>query len=190
MDAQGRAATFTGGSCLDWAGGRTGDGYAAQGNILVSHETVDAVAEAYEDSVGPLAKRLLVALTAAQHAGGDRRGQQSAALLVVRDRGGYGGCNDRMVDLRVDYHAMPIAELERLYTLHQLLFGEMPEHEWVTVDDTLASEMRERLAALGYFQGKLEDAFAAWVAAENLEERSRGNERVDPAVLAELRKSR
>ena len=123
VDAQGRGATFTGSACHDWAGGRTGTGYAAQGNILVSGETVDALAGSFEASRGPLAERLLEALAAAQAAGGDKRGQQSAALIVVERDGGYAGLSDSLVDLRVDDHEAPIEELRRLYELHEQLFG-------------------------------------------------------------------
>src|ERR687893_400375 len=111
VDRDGRAASFTGSECMEWAGGRTGDGYAAQGNILVSGETVDALAETFEASRGPLAERLLACLAAAQAAGGDRRGQQSASLLVVERDGGYAGLSDAVVDLRVDDHPDPIVEL-------------------------------------------------------------------------------
>jgi uncharacterized Ntn-hydrolase superfamily protein len=189
VDAQGRASSYTGAACLDWAGGATGDCYAAQGNILVSEETVIALARTFEATAGRLlAERLLEALAAAQRAGGDRRGQQSASLLIVKAGGGYGGTSDVMVDLRVDDHATPIDELRRLYEMHDLLFGETPEEEWVPVDQTLASELRERLAALGYRDESLEAAFNAWVGTENLEERAKGIERIDPVVLAELRK--
>ncbi|HXV33971.1 MAG TPA: DUF1028 domain-containing protein [Gaiellaceae bacterium] len=187
VDAHGRAATYTGSECLEWAGGTAGPGYAAQGNILVSAATVDALAAAFEPSAGrPLAERLLECLAAAQAAGGDRRGQQSAALLVVRTDGGYGGTSDVAVDLRVDDHPRPVEELARLFRLHALLFGETPEHEWLDVDATLAAELRERLAALGY-DGELQEALAAWAGVENLEERVRGAGRIDPVVLAELR---
>ena len=189
VDREGRTATFTGSACLEWAGGRAGPGYAAQGNILVSRTTVDALAERFERSTGtPLANRLLGCLAAAQRAGGDRRGQQSAALLVVREGGGYAGLSDTLVDLRVDDHAAPIGELERLYRLHQLLFGETPEEEWLEVDAGLEREIGERLAALGYRADTIEAAFAAWTATENLEERVRGFTRIDPVVLAELRR--
>ena len=187
VDAQGRAATYTGLGCLEWAGGRTGDGYAAQGNILVSGDTIDAMAMAYEGSAGaPLAERLIGALTAAQDAGGDRRGQQSAALLVVQRDGGYGGLSHVLIDLRVDDHPTPIAELRRLYDQHQLLFGETPRTEWLTVDDVLARELTDRLGALGY-DGTLADAFARWAGTENLEERIDGVAHIDPVVLKELR---
>jgi uncharacterized Ntn-hydrolase superfamily protein len=189
VDAQGNAATYTGSSCLEWAGGITGDGYAAQGNILVSEETVTALGRTFEQTAGrPLAERLLEALVAAQAAGGDRRGQQSAALLVVRKDGGYMGTDDRVADLRVDDHAAPIEELRRIYELHELLFGETPDGEWLDVDEQLALELRERLDALGYEHEDLVQAFLTWAGTENLEERVRGVDRVDPVVLAELRK--
>ncbi len=188
VDGHGRAATFTGSACLDWAGGVTGEGYAAQGNILVSEETVAGLASGFEGSAGrPLAERLLEGLAAAQLAGGDRRGQQSAALLVVRSEGGYGGMTDVAVDLRVDDHAEPIAELRRLHEQHELLFGQTPEEEWVLVDEELAEELRLRLAGLGYVAESLERAFNAWVGTENLEERVKGVERLDPVVLEALR---
>jgi len=187
VDARGRGASYTGSACFDWAGGRTGAGYAAQGNILVSAATVDALAQTFEGSTGkPLAERLLDCLAAAQAAGGDRRGQQSAALLVVERDGGYGGLSDVLVDLRVDDHERPIAELARLYGLHQAIFGKTPQQQWIEVDDALADELRGRLARLGY-DGDLAEAFARWAGNENLEERVDGVERIDPVVLEELR---
>jgi uncharacterized Ntn-hydrolase superfamily protein len=189
VDARGNAATYTGAKCLEWAGGLTGQGYAAQGNILVSEDTVAALARRFEDTAGkPLAHRLLDALAAAQAAGGDRRGQQSASLYIVRKGGGYGGNFDVAVDLRVDDHPTPIEELARLYEQHDLLFGETPAEEWLDVDEQLALELRERLDRLGYDDKDLGAAFVAWAGAENLEERVDGIERVDPVVLAELRK--
>jgi uncharacterized Ntn-hydrolase superfamily protein len=187
VDGNGQAATYTGSACLDWAGGVTGEGYAAQGNILVSQETVTALAETFEASSGALVERLLQALAAAQLAGGDRRGQQSAALLVVRKDGGYMGTSDVLVDLRVDDHEAPIEELERIYGLHDLLFGETPEEEWLEVDERLAAELRERLDRLGYEGKALPEAFEAWADTENFEERVDGIDRIDPVVLAELR---
>jgi uncharacterized Ntn-hydrolase superfamily protein len=188
VDARGGAATFTGGECLEWAGGRTGAGYAAQGNILVSGETVDALATTFEATRGhALAERLLESLAAAQAAGGDRRGQQSAALLVVERDAGYANLSDIVVDLRVDDHARPVEELNRLYGLHQALFGTTPPEEWVEVDDALRAELTDRLARLGY-DSDLDDAFRRWAGSENLEERVDGVERIDPVVLEELRR--
>ena len=186
VDSEGRSASFTGEECLDWAGGRTGPCYAAQGNILVSAATVDALAEAFEGSSGPLADRLLDCLDAAQAAGGDRRGQQSAAILVVEKDGGYAKLSDVVVELRVEDHQRPLEELRRLYRLHEALFGETPREEWLTVDDSLADELRGRLSKLGY-EGELEDAFNRWAGNVNLEERVDGVEEIDPVVLEELR---
>ena len=182
VDAAGRGATFTGDECLDWAGGRTGPGYAAQGNILVSDETVDALAESFESSSGPLAERLIDALAAAQAAGGDKRGQQSAALIVVRRDGGYAGLSDLLVGLRVDDHAAPIDELHRIYGLHQQLFGQTPRDEWLPVDEEVRAEIAGHLARLGY--ERLED----WAGSANLEERVDGEDEIDPVVLDELRR--
>ena len=183
VDAAGWSATYTGSGCHDWAGGRAGDGYAAQGNILVSADTVDALAETFEAGDGPLAERLLEALAAAQAAGGDSRGQQSAALLVVQRDGGYAGLSDVLVDLRVDDHEAPIEELRRLVAVHDQLFGSTPRDRWLAVDDELRAEIAERLAALGY--ERLED----WAGVANLEERVDGEDEIDPIVLAELRRS-
>ena len=186
VDAKGNAATYTGKECMDWAGGRTGEGYAAQGNILVSAETVDAMAESFEGSSGALAVRLIDALAAAQAAGGDSRGQQSSALLVVQRDGGYARMSDTVVELRVEDHERPIEELRRIYKLHDEIFGTTPRRLWLDVDDELAGELRERLAKLGY-EGELEDAFTRWTGKENLEDRVDGIEQIDPVVLEALR---
>jgi uncharacterized Ntn-hydrolase superfamily protein len=188
VDRRGRGATFTGEECHEWAGGRTGDGYAAQGNILVSAATVDALAVTFEANAHlELAERLIECLAAAQAAGGDRRGQQSAALLVVQTDAGYAKLTDTLVDLRVDDHERPIPELRRLFSLHRELFGVTPPEDWLDVDDELASELRRRLAKLGY-SGELEQSFTDWAGAANLEERVEGVARVDPIVLEALRK--
>ena len=188
VDGQGRGATFTGPECHEWAGGRTGDGYAAQGNILVSQETVDALAATFEANAHlELPERLLECLAAAQAAGGDRRGQQSASLLVVEKDAGYANLSDVVVDLRVDDHSRPIAELRRLFDLHREIFGVTPEEDWVEVDERLRAELQQRLTKLGY-DGDLQYAFEAWAGTENLEERVAGIERIDPIVLDALRK--
>ncbi len=188
VDGTGRAATFTGEACHGWAGGRTGECYAAQGNILVSAATVDALAATFEsNSHLELAERLIECLAAAQAAGGDRRGQQSASLLLVEKDAGYAKLSDTVVDLRVDDHERPIAELRRLFSLHRELFGVTPQEDWLDVDDTLARELRDRLTKLGY-AGDLERAFADWAGTANLEERVDGLTRIDPIVLTALRK--
>ena len=184
VDGEGRAATYTGAECHAWAGGRTGDGYAAQGNILVSAETVDALAETFESTAGqPLAERLIDCLDAAEAAGGDSRGRQSAALLVVERDGGYAGLSDTLVDLRVDDHADPLGELRRIYGLHDDLFGKTPREEWIAVDDTLRAELDELLSRAGHA------SLADWAGVANLEERVDGEDQIDPVVLARLRES-
>lgn len=182
VDSQGRGATFTGDECHDWAGGRVGAGYAAQGNILVSADTVDALADTFEASAGrPLVERLLDCLDAAQAAGGDRRGQQSAAILVVGPEQGYAGLSDVLVDLRVDDHARPLEELRRLFGIHQELFGKTPRSQWIDVDAATRKEIEACLAVLGF--ERLED----WAGVENLEERVDGEDAIDPFVLERLR---
>jgi uncharacterized Ntn-hydrolase superfamily protein len=184
VDAEGRAATFTGDECHAWAGGRTGTGYAAQGNILVSGATVDALAETFEATTETsLAERLLDCLDAAEAAGGDSRGRQSAALLVVERDGGYAGLSDILVDLRVDDHPDPLVELRRIYRLHDALFGRTPREKWVPVDDALRGELDSLLAKTGHA------TLADWAGVENLEERVDGEDSIDPVVLHRLRES-
>lgn len=122
IDAKGNAVAYTGAETNAWAGHRVGKNYAAQGNILAGEEVVLAMGEAFEKTEGSLAEKLIAALESGQAAGGDKRGQQSAALLVVRKNGGFGGFNDRYIDLRVDDHAQPIQELKRIYKLYEKTF--------------------------------------------------------------------
>ena len=148
---------------------------------------MDALAETFESSAGrPLAERLLDCLDAAQAAGGDRRGQQSAALLVVEKDAGYAQLSDVVVDLRVDDHPRPLEELRRVYRLHDALFGRTPKEEWLDVDDALRVDMMDRLVRLGY-AGPLEQMLPAWAGTENYEMRVEGVERIDPVVLEALR---
>jgi uncharacterized Ntn-hydrolase superfamily protein len=166
VDRHGGSSSYTGPECVAWAGHRTGPSYAAQGNILVGAETVDALASTFEGTAGdPLADRLVECLAAAQSAGGDRRGQQSAALLVVEADGGYGRLSDVLVDLRVDDHP----------------FGVTPRAEWRPLEEPLRSEVNERLQRLGY--ASLDD----WAGVANLELRVDGEEAIDPVVLDALR---
>ena len=182
VDRNGGSAAHTGPNCHEWAGHRTGEGYAAQGNILVSQATVDALAETFEAGAGQsLARRLIDCLAAAQVAGGDKRGQQSAALLVVQAGAGYAGLTDVIVDLRVDDHERPIEELRRLYGLHDLLFGVTPDEDWLPLDGALADEVSGLLNRTGY------TSLREWAGAANLEERMRDEPRIDPVVLEALR---
>jgi uncharacterized Ntn-hydrolase superfamily protein len=184
VDGQGDSASWTGPDCNEWAGGRTGPCYAAQGNILVGEETVAALASTFEATTQlPFVQRLLECLVAAQAAGGDRRGQQSASVLVVQRDGGYAGMSDLLVDLRVDDHERPIEELRRIYALHQRLFELSPREDWLPLDGELRSEVDERLARLGY------ETLDAWAGVENLEERVDGEDAIDPVVLEALRET-
>jgi uncharacterized Ntn-hydrolase superfamily protein len=190
VDAQGRAAAFTGRECYDWAGHVVGPGYACQGNILAGERVVQAMAEAFEGAKGPLAERLIEALRAGQAAGGDARGQQSAALLIVKEKGGYAGLTDRWIDLRVDDHPEPIEELARLLKLHQLYFGET--REVIKLDADRIKSVQTMLKALGYYAGEItgqldeatQKALEDFHNVENLEMRKQKEaDRLDAEVL-------
>jgi uncharacterized Ntn-hydrolase superfamily protein len=155
VDARGNAATFTGSGCFPWAGGRTGDGYAVQGNILVGKETIDAMAAAFESTGGELEERLLAALVAGGKAGGDRRGEQSAALLVVRKGAGYDG-QDNFVDLSVYDHATPIAELVRLQKLNHLHFRASKPENLIPVTGQIAHELQQIWTTRGFWTGPVD----------------------------------
>ena len=195
VDAEGNAAAFTGAECFDWAGHIIGEHYTCQGNILVSEGTVKAMAETFEGTQGALADRLLAALRAGQKAGGDRRGKQSAAILVVREKGGYGGFNDRYMDLRVDDHATPIEELAKLLKLHNLYLGETDPDNLVKIEGAVAKEIQEILVRTGYYQGSATAAYDAttkkalrdFVSTENLEERWRDDDLLDGVILEFMR---
>ncbi len=147
-------------------------------------ETVDALVETFEASAGKrLAERLVDSLDAAEAAGGDSRGRQSAALLVVERDGGYANLSDVLVDLRVDDHPDPLVELRRIYRLHHALFGTTPRDEWLAVDDTLRAELDGLLRRVGH------PDLASWAGVENLEERVDGDAEIDPVVLERLREA-
>ena len=156
VDAKGNAASFTGKECFPWAGGVTGENYACQGNILVNEETVTQMAEVFEKSQGDLASRLLEALDAAQDAGGDSRGMQSAAILVVKPEGGYGGFNDRFIDLRVDDHPNPIKDLMRIYDLHKLYFTNTDPDRIRKIEGDVEKKIAKALIQLDYFRATQE----------------------------------
>jgi uncharacterized Ntn-hydrolase superfamily protein len=188
VDVHGDAATYTGDDCHDWAGGRTGASYAIQGNILTGPEVVEEMERAWltTDPDVPLAQRLFAALVAGDAAGGDRRGRQSAAILVASTEGGYADSTDIVVDLRVDDAAAPIPELGRLLDLHDLYFGKADPATAIALDGELADEVRRRLAALGHTQDDLDAALADWAGVENFEERLLAGH-IDPTVLEQLR---
>jgi uncharacterized Ntn-hydrolase superfamily protein len=192
VDAEGNAASFTGRECIDWAGGTIGEGYSAQGNILASPAVVTAMAEVFENTGGDLATRLIGALAAGDAAGGDKRGRQSAALLVVSPAGGYGGTTDVVADLRVDDHRDPVRELARLLDIHRVLFTKPGPEDLVALDDALRDEIAAALVTTGYASEGVDETelakslerFAGW---ENLEERIVSWGSIDRHVLAALR---
>ncbi|WP_226643272.1 DUF1028 domain-containing protein [Mesobacillus subterraneus] len=189
IDAEGNGATFTGTYCYDWAGGVTGKHFAAQGNILVDENTVKAMAETFESTEGSLTHRLLQALNAGQQAGGDSRGQQSAALLVVKEKGGYGGYNDRYIDLRVDDHPEPITELIRIYGLQQLYFAKAKPDNVVAIEGEVRETVVQHLKHLDYLKAhpaddeELHKALTAYIHTENFEEREQEKGKIDLEVL-------
>jgi uncharacterized Ntn-hydrolase superfamily protein len=191
VDARGRAFTFTGEGCFDWAGGRIGKNYAAQGNILAGARVVDTLAETFESTRGELASRLVAALAAGQGAGGDKRGQESAALLVVRKKGGYAGFNDRYIDLRVDDHAQPIDELKLMLDLKQLYLGKTKTEDIIPVNSNIAHELQGMMIVRGYYAGALNGqwdettrhAFREFAGVENLEDRLLDGPNIDRVVL-------
>ncbi|MEU5943228.1 DUF1028 domain-containing protein [Micromonospora sp. NPDC047548] len=185
----GDGATWTGLRCHDWAGGQAGDGWAAQGNILAGPHVIDALRDAWLGGAAlPFPQRLLAALRAGDEAGGDRRGRQSAGILVVQRHGGYAGTGDTLVDLRVDDHPDPVSELGRLLDIHTLLFGKPDPATLLDLTGPLAEEVAALLGAVGHpVDGAgLDDALASWAGVENLEERLVPG-RIDPIVLAHLR---
>lgn len=189
VDRLGGSATFTGGSCHAWAGGRNGPGFAIQGNILTGPEVVDHMVETFTSEQAPnrFAERLMAALRAGDEAGGDRRGRQSASILVVRADAGYDGHSDVEVDLRVDDHARPIDELDRLLTMHRLYFSPPDPATLIPLKGKVAGEVSGRLATLGY-GGPVERALRDWAEAENYEMRLVGGH-IDPLVLDRLRRA-
>jgi len=216
IDAHGAAASWTGDSCFDWAGGRSGGGsvggkgqliagrgYAAQANIMVSDQTVKNMAAAFERSTGALSDRLLAALIAGQAGGGDKRGMESAALLVVRKNGGYLGLNDRYIDIRVYDDSNPIRELERLYRLHQLYFFTSRPEDLVPLTPALVKRfepilMREPVgqaekwldAPQGTANRKFLEALANFMYWENYDVRVRMDGKIDTVVVNDIFKRR
>ncbi len=189
VDAKGNSATFTGDHCFDWAGGIAGPNFACQGNILVDEQTVKAMADSFQTSRGDLASRLVQALLAGDIAGGDRRGKQSAALLIVKENGGYGGANDRYIDLRVDDHKDPVHELHRLLELHKLYFEQSAVEDIIEIDVLLKEQLKSKLTKLQYI--KVADptdeqffaALNAFQLIENFDERVQNNGYIDKKVV-------
>jgi uncharacterized Ntn-hydrolase superfamily protein len=193
VDASGGAASFTGAECIEWAGGMTGDGFACQGNILTGPDVVDQMARAYREASGELVDRLLAALVAGDASGGDRRGRQSAALLVVRDGGGYDGRGDRYIDLRVDDHVDPLGELVRLFRMY--------DDDYLIRNDRLMDptpelviSMQRGLSRMGFYRGEAHGAYddvtraalAEFAGRQNLEAKVRTDGRIYRSLVREV----
>lgn len=198
VDARGRTAAYTGAECFQWRGEVQGEGFTAQGNVLAGPEVLAAMGETFAGSAGPLAERLLAALAAGQEAGGELRGQQSAGLLVVRAGGGYGGHDDRLVEIPVYDHATPIDELARLYAIHRLTYFRSRPEDLIPVEGDLARELQDLLRERGFYAGAMDGVcgpvmrralhdFMGW---ENYDERIRDDGLIDREVLADIRRKR
>jgi uncharacterized Ntn-hydrolase superfamily protein len=179
VDAKGRSATFTGEGCFPWTGGVSGKGYAIQGNILKSAKVVPAIEKAFLKTKGNLPTRLHAALLAGDRAGGDKRGRQSAAIYVVKPKGGYGGFVDRWIDYRVDDHEDPVLRLGELLEMHELYFGKNPEEERVDIKGKTQQQLTSILTQEGYLKKSknFRNAFNEFIGNENFEERA------DPEAL-------
>jgi uncharacterized Ntn-hydrolase superfamily protein len=194
VDPAGRAATFTGSKCMGWAGGATGSEFAAQGNILVGEPVVAELVRVFSETEGDLCDRLLAALLAGDAAGGDRRGRQSAALLVVREGGGYEGRNDRYIDLRVDDHPEAPRELARLFAVWDttMLVRNDP---LLPAGPELVADLQRRLAFLGNYAGQpsgvyddpTRKALGEWAGEHNLEGRLREDDQISNLLVVEIR---
>jgi len=179
VDVHGQAATFTGSECYEWAGGRTGPGYAIQGNILAGQQVVDAMEKAFLEAEGKLPSRMYAALLAGDRAGGDRRGRQSAAIYVVKPEGGYGGFTDRWIDYRVDDHEDPVPRLGELLDIHELYFGKSNKKDHVSLKGEPLQQLQELMIRLDYLEGAADGtydeltkaALRAFTGNENFEER-------------------
>ncbi|HKP25131.1 MAG TPA: DUF1028 domain-containing protein [Dongiaceae bacterium] len=198
VDARGGAAAHTGPGCYPWAGHHVGDGFSCQGNILVGQDTVDAMAAAFRASKGELSGRLVTALAAGDKAGGDKRGKQASAVYVARPKGGYGGMNDVLVDLRVDDHPEPVTELRRLLALRDLYFGTSPASEKLKMEGAVLVDLKRLMTSRGFYRGDAsgvwdeatEKALDAFIATENFEERVDLKKRtIDAPVFSFLRAS-
>ncbi|GAB4554667.1 MAG: DUF1028 domain-containing protein [Anaerolineae bacterium] len=198
VDASGNAAAHTGAECFEYAGHFVGDHFTCQGNILVGRHVIEAIAATYQQFEGGFPERLLAALLAGDRAGGDKRGRQSAGLLIVKAGGGYGGDNDRMIDLRVDDHHDPIPRLQELLTMHRLYFGKSDVASRIPIDAAIARELQAVLRKQGHYTGEInglwdeetQEGFWAFVGMENLEERWTPDDHptlIDPVVLEFIR---
>lgn len=196
IDAKGSAANYTGLECFDWAGGYVGENCTVQGNVLTGEKVISSMNQGFQDCQGSLSERLIHALSMGQDAGGDRRGQQSAALLVVRKNGGYGGHDDRYVDISVYDHPQPIQELKRLYELHRLTYFKSDAKNLKLIDSAIAKELQAIMLEKGFYKGAVNGVFDQqtqkslhdFMGWENYDERIRDDDLIDIEVLDDIRK--
>ena len=214
VDAKGNSASWTGTDCFDWAGGVTGEtwggkgvviagkGFAAQGNILVGKATVEAIANTFQRTTGSLADRLVAAIVAGGKAGGDRRGEESAALLVKRAGAGYDGTTDDYIDISVYDNPKPLLELQRLYKLHKLYFFRSDPKNLIKIDESICRELQTILSDKAYkgqlfYSGSINGKFDAathkalndFMGWENYDVRIRQDDLIDTEVLQDIRKN-
>ncbi len=197
IDAQGNAANYTGQECFDWAGGFIAKNCAVQGNVLAGEQVVTSMQQGFQTYQGTLAERLIHALAMGQEAGGDRRGQQSAALLVVRKNGGYGGHDDRYVDISIYDHQQPMKELKRLYEIHRLTYFKSETKNLLPIDSIIAKELQTIMQNNGFYQGDIHGMFDTttqkslhdFMGWENYDERMRDDDLIDIEVLDDIRKN-
>lgn len=197
IDAQGNAANYTGAECFDWADGIVDMNCTVQGNVLAGKQVLTSMQQGFQTHKGTLAERLIHALHMAQEAGGDRRGQQSAALLVVRKNAGYGGHDDRYVDISIYDHQHPMEELKRLYEIHRLTYFKSETKNLITIDSTIAKELQTIMQNNGFYKGDIHGMFDQasqkglhdFMGWENYDERMRDDNLIDIEVLDDIRKN-
>ncbi len=189
VNANGDSATYTGTDCYHWAGGERGENYACQGNILTGENVVKAMVDSFKNSTGPLAERLVASLKAGEDAGGDSRGKQSASLLVVKEKGGYQGANDRYIDLRADEHENPVDELKRMLYLHNMYFKEADPNDIIKIDDALREKLQSHLFTLKFSSAEqlndeaFYEALKSFQLIENFDERVQEEGYIDRLVV-------
>jgi uncharacterized Ntn-hydrolase superfamily protein len=199
VDAQGNVAAHTGKGCSAYAGHKLGTHFSVQGNILTGADVLDAMADAFVSQSGELADRLVAALRAGEGAGGDKRGKQAAGVMVVKPNGGYGGNNDRYLDLRVDDDEQPVRKLRQLLETHHLYFGAAKPEDQILINDEIARELQRMMVSQGYMGGEVNgtwdemarQAFWGLIGNENLEERwspDKNPNHIDRVALEYLRK--
>jgi len=196
IDAQGNSANFTGSKCFDWAGSYIGANYSIQGNVLAGEKVISEMAKGFTEKQGPLTEKLMNALVLGQNAGGDRRGQQSAALLVVRKNGGYGGFDDRYANISVYDHKQPIDELLRLYQIHRLTYFISDEKDLIPLDNNITTELQEIMKQRGLYTGEINGEFNKqtkqslhdFMGWENYDARIRNDNLIDFEILEDIRK--